>query len=220
MASAFIGAACSQASAGLVSTNTFSDGDFSPGPTSPNSSGFQTFNAGQSFGTGSVWSVISGSVDLIGTYWNPPPTTPNGFSVDLNGNAPGAISQTFTLSAGTYTVGFYLSGNPDGGPSSKTVDVTLGSTVADPSFTYIATINGDHTLTYVQETFTQPVSGGSVALTFYGDPNAGAYGPVIGDVSVTAAVPEPSTWAMMILGFAGIGFMAYRRKSKPALMAA
>jgi hypothetical protein len=27
-----------------------------------------------------------------------------------------------------------------------------------------------------------------------------------------AAVPEPSTWAMMILGFAGIGFMAYRRK--------
>jgi hypothetical protein len=30
-------------------------------------------------------------------------------------------------------------------------------------------------------------------------------------------VPEPSTWAMMILGFFGIGFMAYRRKSKPAL---
>jgi hypothetical protein len=34
------------------------------------------------------------------------------------------------------------------------------------------------------------------------------------------AVPEPSTWAMMILGFAGIGFMVHRRKSKPALMAA
>jgi PEP-CTERM motif len=32
-------------------------------------------------------------------------------------------------------------------------------------------------------------------------------------------VPEPSTWAMMILGFAGIGFMAYRRKGTPALMA-
>jgi hypothetical protein len=34
------------------------------------------------------------------------------------------------------------------------------------------------------------------------------------------AVPEPSTWAMMILGFASVGFMAYRRRSKPALMAA
>jgi hypothetical protein len=33
------------------------------------------------------------------------------------------------------------------------------------------------------------------------------------------AVPEPSTWAMMLLGFAGIGFLAYRRKAKPALMA-
>ena len=32
------------------------------------------------------------------------------------------------------------------------------------------------------------------------------------------AVPEPSTWAMMILGFCGIGFMAYRRKqNEPAL---
>jgi len=38
-------------------------------------------------------------------------------------------------------------------------------------------------------------------------------------VAVTG-VPEPSTWAMMILGFAGVGFMAYRRKSKPALIAA
>jgi hypothetical protein len=39
-------------------------------------------------------------------------------------------------------------------------------------------------------------------------------------LTVTDAVPEPSTWAMMILGFAGVGFMAYRKKSKPALMAA
>jgi hypothetical protein len=32
------------------------------------------------------------------------------------------------------------------------------------------------------------------------------------------AVPEPSTWAMMILGFCGVGFMAYRRKQNgPAL---
>jgi hypothetical protein len=34
------------------------------------------------------------------------------------------------------------------------------------------------------------------------------------------AVPEPSTWAMMLLGFAGVGFAAYRRKNKMALSAA
>jgi hypothetical protein len=33
-------------------------------------------------------------------------------------------------------------------------------------------------------------------------------------------VPESSTWAMLLLGFAGLGFMAYRRKSKLALLAA
>jgi len=43
----------------------------------------------------------------------------------------------------------------------------------------------------------------------------------LGDVSIQVnAVPEPSTWAMLILGFAGIGFMAYRRKSQPAVLAA
>ncbi len=37
--------------------------------------------------------------------------------------------------------------------------------------------------------------------------------------SVVSSVPEPSTWAMMLIGFAGIGFMAYRR-SRKALAAA
>jgi hypothetical protein len=50
----------------------------------------------------------------------------------------------------------------------------------------------------------------------------------IGDAALTgktsytpqvAAVPEPSTWAMMILGFAGVGFMAYRRRKVAALAA-
>jgi hypothetical protein len=43
------------------------------------------------------------------------------------------------------------------------------------------------------------------------------FGDGIGNgIGVSGAVPEPSTWAMMLLGFAGVGFMAYRRKSKPA----
>jgi hypothetical protein len=37
---------------------------------------------------------------------------------------------------------------------------------------------------------------------------------------LTAAVPEPSTWALLILGFAGIGYMAYRRRSRPRALAA
>jgi hypothetical protein len=33
-----------------------------------------------------------------------------------------------------------------------------------------------------------------------------------GTITINAAVPEPSTWAMMMLGFAGLGYMAYRRR--------
>ena len=36
---------------------------------------------------------------------------------------------------------------------------------------------------------------------------------------VVKDVPEPSTWAMMLLGFGGIGFLAYRRSCKMAVAA-
>ena len=34
------------------------------------------------------------------------------------------------------------------------------------------------------------------------------------DNLTVAAVPEASTWAMMILGFLGLGFFGYRKSSK------
>jgi hypothetical protein len=42
---------------------------------------------------------------------------------------------------------------------------------------------------------------------------------VASNLSVSA-VPEPSTWAMMLLGFAGVGFMAYRRRHRGAVLSA
>jgi PEP-CTERM motif len=40
--------------------------------------------------------------------------------------------------------------------------------------------------------------------------------PVIG---VSGSVPEPSTWAMMMFGFAGLGYAAFRRNSKSRVLA-
>jgi hypothetical protein len=52
-------------------------------------------------------------------------------------------------------------------------------------------------------------------LTFVGS------GQFTGEMDpITAAVPEPSTWAMMILGFVGIGFMTYRRRKGAMLRVA
>lgn len=50
--------------------------------------------------------------------------------------------------------------------------------------------------------------------TFQGTPEARIFG------ELAAAAPEPSTWAMLILGFAGIGFMIHRQKSRAAFNAA
>ena len=66
--------------------------------------------------------------------------------------------------------------------------------------------------------------------TFYGlnnallttDPAVGAFAATeetLGTGTI-AAVPEPSTWAMMILGFLGLGVVAFRRKAGAALRAA
>jgi PEP-CTERM motif len=66
---------------------------------------------------------------------------------------------------------------------------------------------------------------GGFALEFFGNEGV-IVGPGItgfsdlGATTFTAAVPEPSTWAMMILGFCGLGFMTYRRKNQTASNAA
>lgn len=50
-----------------------------------------------------------------------------------------------------------------------------------------------------------------------GNPADADYDDLVVRFQYVSAVPEASTWAMMILGFAGIGFLAYRRSSKPGL---
>ena len=87
------------------------------------------------------------------------------------------------------------------------VEYNIGATVNDPT-------EAGYFNTLVANGFNYTDGHGIRALV--PDP----YGTTQEMIVQTAAVPEPSTWAMMILGFCGIGFMAYRRKSKPALMAA
>ena len=41
----------------------------------------------------------------------------------------------------------------------------------------------------------------------------------VGGTVTTSGVPEPSTWAMMALGFAGLGYAAFRRNVKSRAVA-
>jgi choice-of-anchor C domain-containing protein len=173
--------------------------------------GFVTYGAGSDFGP---WHVNSGSVDLIGGYWQSP-SGPSGGSVDLDGYfQAGSISQTLNVTtAGLYNLSFALAGNPDNGTGPKTVLVTLAS--ASQTYTFTVTNADTHSnMGYLQELLPNIALGvGSAKLTFASQDDAtSAYGPVIGGVNVSA-VPEPSTWAMLIIGFLGVGFVAYRGKT-------
>jgi outer membrane lipase/esterase len=51
-------------------------------------------------------------------------------------------------------------------------------------------------------------------------PTAAAHAVIADAFLVVAGVPEPSTWVMMFVGFACVGFVAYRRKQPATLGAA
>jgi len=63
-------------------------------------------------------------------------------------------------------------------------------------------------------------AGTAESVNFSGTANEIVYDDITlgSSTPITGGVPEPSTWAMMILGFCGLGFMTYRRKQNgPAL---
>ncbi|HME83412.1 MAG TPA: choice-of-anchor C family protein [Roseiarcus sp.] len=202
-----IAASAILAASSAFATNLVSDGDFN----NPSGGGsFATFFNGQSFGP---WNVVAGGVDLIGGYWQSP--TFGGGSVDLDGDAPGGVTQTLSLTSGkTYRLSFDLSGNPDGFPTSKSVTVSVGS--LDQTYTYDIGSNSHADMMY-QLISTVFVAGSTNTLSFLSNDVGSPYGPVIGGVSVTA-VPEPSAWAMMLAGFAGLGFLGFRRLRQPVAL--
>lgn len=174
---------------------------------------FQTVTGGNFFGNGNAWQVLGSSVDVIGSYWVPP--TLGGGSVDLDGNAPGGVAQAFNVAAGTYTLSFYLSGNPDGGLGTKNVEVKVGN--QDITVPYTVTgANSRSDMQYALETLTFTSTGSGDVLSFLSQDKDSPFGPVIGGISI-AAVPEAATWIMMILGFGGIGMMLRSQRRQSSL---
>jgi hypothetical protein len=63
--------------------------------------------------------------------------------------------------------------------------------------------------------FSGPANATGELKLYYWDSNFGDNTQFV--TAQISAVPEPSTWAMMILGFAGVGFLAYRRRNRTAV---
>jgi hypothetical protein len=161
--------------------------------------------------TFSNWNVTAGAVDVIGTGGSFDYYPGNGNYVDLNGSNEqnGQLSSKTIFGAGTYTLTFSLGGSMGGAngvdlPNSKTTVVTLGD------FTTSITLAPNAGFT--SQTFTFTTTGGDLVFTSLagGNPNVGN---ILDNVQVSA-VPEASTWIMMLIGFAGMGLLTYRRSRK------
>ena len=89
----------------------------------------------------------------------------------------------------------------------------------DGSFPGIANpANGNQTSTDTNRYVTFSFTGGNSFDTVQFTSTSAAFEVddlTASNFSMTDPVPEPSTWAMMILGFFGVGFMAYRRREPP-----
>ncbi len=147
-------------------------------------------------------------------------------ALDLTGagnTGANAVSQTVTLAANQlYRLTFQL-GNVGGGPVVNQTVYGLPSSievlfngVSQGTFTNAAGAPG--TTNWLSRTIAfNSGAGGATTVTFRNATPAGDN--YAGLDSVSLAVPEPATWAMMIMGFGLIG-AALRRRSTPALAAA
>jgi PEP-CTERM motif len=119
-----------------------------------------------------------------------------------------------------YVVNFKTAAEGETPTQQLTVGMTSGSSTPSQTLTTLASpgIGPFFWANWGSDTYSFVANGTSATLQF--SVTNQQYDVGLDSVSISSAVPEPSTWAMMILGFAGIGFMAYRRKSKLALMSA
>jgi hypothetical protein len=135
-------------------------------------------------------------------------------------NNVSTLTQTFTLAGGVYALTFDA-GAFGGGTQVLDADVyaTGGAiplasiavtTVADNN---LATIFNPYQLDFAA------TGGGSYYVSFNAVGPGVSIDPVLDNVAVNA-VPEPATWAMMLLGFAGLGLAGYRKARKTSAVLA
>jgi len=139
------------------------DGSFEPSTSVQPTLGFSTIDTRATIGS---WMVVEGAVDHVG------PNSGEAFDgdhwVDLNGNGygPGVIEQLVPTTAGRrYRVSFQMSGNPNGAPTVKELEVGFGDQLRRYTFDVTGHTNDD--LGWTEVSFTaNPDCGSSTVLSF------------------------------------------------------
>lgn len=154
-----------------------------------------------------------GTVDLIGQGGSFDLLPGNGGYIDLDGtsgsgnNPAGELTSVLSFGPGSYVLTFDLAGNQRGATSQSTV-VSLGD--FSQTFGPLASSTPFTTQTI---SFTTSTAG---HLVFSEVGPSDQQGNLLDNVGLTA-VPEPATWAMMLMGFGGIGALLRNRRRNLAL---
>ena len=159
------------------------------------------------------WTITTNNVDIVSALpggWPAPAKDGNQY-LDLVGyGSTGGISQTFATTPGQkYNLSFAYGNNPGSTSfASANVNVTPVSSVVLPA---LFSANFSTTNDIGWHIFTASFVANSLNTTLSFDEVVGGNnGGVLLDAINVSATPLPSTWTMLIAGFVGFGFFAYR----------
>jgi fibro-slime domain-containing protein len=161
------------------------------------------------------WTPHAGFV-LPGTSFPYPATVALPFNIPVNffpngpgGSNGGDIGFTSAILSGTFDT-----------PAGGSVTFTLGSD--DDAWVFlngklVVDNGGVHADAPAPTTISDLLPGSNTVEVFFADRHITQAALTFdADVTLTPSVPEASTWAMMLTGFAGLGFAAFRRGRKTA----
>lgn len=166
------------------------------------------------------FNVTAGSVDVIGLgFFDFYPGHGYGRYLDLDGSNGqlGQITSSYNFAPGTYTLTFDLGAYTyNHGYITEQTRVTLGDWTTLITPVVDSSVPGHANDPLHSYSFSFSTTGGALIFSAVNPVNPGVginVGNILDNVAVTA-VPEPSTWAMLMLGFAGLGYLGWRTKRK------